>query len=243
MSGASSSDRGGSSARDPRRRIKLREWLKILSVKDSRSTDDAGAGLIQAAKAQLNGERHDVADENGQTDALEQLYQMYSAMILGILLKKHVPDADIPDCFQAVWSAILKGLGTFRYDPERAQFRAWATTIALHTVAKYYLHRNRGSVESLSPEDEQALVSLEQEPADQLEHARRSKQFRIALAVLREHRPGKDLRGIWPAIEGDDCAQTGEGMHAEPKAVKCRNFRLRRRLRNIVKGLFGNPFE
>jgi RNA polymerase sigma factor (sigma-70 family) len=244
MSGDSRSDHGGSRAERLRRKSKVREWLKILNIKNARTTVDAGTDLIEAAKAQVGGERHDVAPADGQSDALEQLYQMYSAMILGILLTKHVPDADIQDCFQAVWSAILKGLGTFRDDPERAQFRAWATTIALHTVAKYYLHQKREALESLSPEEEQALASLEQEPADQFEHARRSKQIRIALAVFREQGPEEFLQALCQdEAEDEGTARTGEDTHGKSKAVRYRKFRLKRQFRKLYKGLFGNPFE
>ena len=76
--------------------------------------------------------------QNGQTNAWEDLTDLYRPLILGWLNRQGVPAIDLEDLSQDVLLSVVTHLPTFEHSGQRGAFRTWLRTIVCRRTADYW---------------------------------------------------------------------------------------------------------
>jgi RNA polymerase sigma-70 factor (ECF subfamily) len=74
----------------------------------------------------------------GETDAWEDLTDLYRPLILGWLHRQGVPAGDLEDLCQEVLLSVVKHLPGFQHSGHRGAFRSWLRTIVWSRTADYW---------------------------------------------------------------------------------------------------------
>src|SRR5262245_63624615 len=76
--------------------------------------------------------------QTGETDAWQDLTDLYRPLILGWLNRQGVPARDLEDLSQDVLLSVVKHLPSFQHSGHRGAFRAWLRTIVCSRTADYW---------------------------------------------------------------------------------------------------------
>jgi len=76
--------------------------------------------------------------QTGDTDAWEDLADLYRPLILGWLCHQGVPTRDLEDVSQDVLLSVVKHLPGFRHSGHRGVFRSWLRTIVCSRTVDYW---------------------------------------------------------------------------------------------------------
>jgi RNA polymerase sigma-70 factor (ECF subfamily) len=214
----------------------FREWLKLLGITGTDRPEDTDPRLLEAAKQQLIARPTDIAPWMARMDALSEVYQTYSALVLRIILSHRTPREDVADCFMSVWGDILFSLLKFNYDRQRGQFRGWLTTLTLRSLAKRRLRHKRLALAHLSPEEEEALVDLQQDAPGQFDEATKREQLQIACEALRCQVPEMDYKALYGHdIEGKSFNEIGQEMRTTANSARKARDRAMHVLRRLLR--------
>ena len=122
----------------------------------------------------------------GNSAALEALYDRYSPIALGLILKIVGDPAAAEDVLQETFWRVWKSAGT--YQPERGSFTSWLFRIARNLAIDLYRRRNTrpqvlpGSVEGVSVLDQMPDPAMD--VVEQAQVALEGKQVRSAMSSL-----------------------------------------------------------
>jgi RNA polymerase sigma-70 factor (ECF subfamily) len=76
--------------------------------------------------------------QTGETDAWNDLTDLYRPLILGWLNRQGVPAGDLDDLGQEVLLTVVKHLPAFRHSGQRGAFRSWLRTIVCSRTVDYW---------------------------------------------------------------------------------------------------------
>jgi RNA polymerase sigma-70 factor (ECF subfamily) len=76
--------------------------------------------------------------QTGETDAWQDLLELYRPLILGWLKRQGVPARDLEDLSQEVLLSVVKHLPAFQHSGQRGAFRSWLRTIVCSRTADYW---------------------------------------------------------------------------------------------------------
>src|SRR5438270_4646650 len=76
--------------------------------------------------------------QNGETEAWEDLTDLYRPLILGWLHRQGVRGGDLEDLSQEVLLSVVRHLPGFRHSGQRGAFRSWLRTIVCSRTADYW---------------------------------------------------------------------------------------------------------
>jgi RNA polymerase sigma-70 factor (ECF subfamily) len=76
--------------------------------------------------------------QTGETNAWEDLTDLYRPLILGWLDRQGVPARDLEDLSQEVLLSVVKHLPDFQHSGRRGAFRSWLRTIVCRRTADYW---------------------------------------------------------------------------------------------------------
>jgi RNA polymerase sigma factor (sigma-70 family) len=165
-------------------------------------------------------------------EAWERFYQTYTPLIRRFTLACRVPAADLNDCVQEVWAALVRILPDFDYHQQRGQFRSWLYTI-VHGKAVDLLRRQmRHQVARLSSQIAAALCDRDDDPATEYERQCRREEVRRLLGELRRRVSARSYRVVhlrW--IEGRTTQEIAAALELTPQQVRFRQHRMMQKLR------------
>jgi len=72
---------------------------------------------------------------NGNQLAYKQLYEKYISYCYGICTRYSVPQSDMKDVVQVIFSQVFRSLKN--YDSEKSQFKTWLTRICINHISSY----------------------------------------------------------------------------------------------------------
>jgi RNA polymerase sigma-70 factor (ECF subfamily) len=78
------------------------------------------------------------AVQSGGLEAFDELYKLYLPMVYN-RVRYVIPAEDVEDVTQEIFIAVLRSLGTFRFE---ARFSTWLRTLVNRQVANYYRRRS-----------------------------------------------------------------------------------------------------
>ncbi len=174
-------------------------------------------------------------------EAWREFVAIYEPFVYRFARRSGFQEADARELVQNVLLAVVKAVGRWQADPDRARFRTWLFTIArnqfLDLIAK---KRRRKPVHSGSS----SLIDLlAQQPApdhlaEQLAVEHRQTLFRFAAARVRQTFKPSTWRAFWmTSVEQCPVEEAAEALGLSTGAVYIARARVLARLRDEVRQL------
>ena len=174
-----------------------------------------------------------------EAEAWREFVAIYEPFVYRFARRSGFQEADARELVQNVLLAVVKAVGRWQADPERARFRTWLFTIArnqfLDLIAK---KRRRQPVRSGSS----SLIDLlQQQPApdqlaEQLALEHRQTLFRFAAARVRQTFKPTTWRAFWmTSVEQCPVEEAAETLGLSAGAVYIARARVLARLRDEVR--------
>ncbi|MBX6314049.1 MAG: sigma-70 family RNA polymerase sigma factor [Isosphaeraceae bacterium] len=117
--------------------------------------------------------------------AWEQFYHFCDPVIRRFAVACGASAADLDDCVQEIWVALLAEQRTFRYEPWRGQFVSWLYTLVRSKTADRLRDRARHPLAKLTAAMEAALCGSEEDAVAAYERHQRRVRVHEVLGVLR----------------------------------------------------------
>jgi RNA polymerase sigma-70 factor (ECF subfamily) len=182
-----------------------------------------------------------VRAQTGETDAWNDLTDLYRPLILGWLKRQGVPVGDQEDLSQEVLLCVVKHLPTFQHSGNRGAFRSWLRTIVCSRTADYWRAIDAGTQ---APGGSSATAALQQiaDPDSELnrqwdeEHDRYVLQCLLDL-VEEEFEPITLQAFRRLALDGVSGADAAQELGLSVAAVYVAKSRVLARIRKEAEGL------
>jgi RNA polymerase sigma-70 factor (ECF subfamily) len=165
-------------------------------------------------------------------DAWRRLVDLYSPLVAHWCRQWGAPPDDVPDIVQDVFTAVARGLKTYRLDQPDATFRGWLRGIVRHKLTDQF-RRNAGRAEGGST----ALLRL-QGVADDAEpdlsegHAEVADLYRRALEQVRAQFEERTWQAFWRvAMENQSPEHVAAELGITANGVRQAKSRVLRRLK------------
>jgi RNA polymerase sigma-70 factor (ECF subfamily) len=164
--------------------------------------------------------------------AWDRFYALNTLRIRAFLGTFGLPEADLEDCLQDLWSKVLTGLATHRYDPRRARLSAWLTIMARNLAVDALRRRRRVS----AGWDDDAFAVADADPGPAAAYDRLSTQARVrrVLAELSARAPALSFRVFYlRAMEGRTGREVEDSLGLTPGQVRFRLHRMKSKFRDL----------
>jgi RNA polymerase sigma-70 factor (ECF subfamily) len=177
-----------------------------------------------------------VAAQHDQPAAWERLVKLYAPLVAGWCRRLNVPEQDIADVLQEVFTAVARNVERFRKDSPQDTFRGWLAVIARNKVTDYHRRRSGqpvavGGTEAglrfaQVPDCDQDLGSVDL-AADAF-----GEVLRRALAAIQTEFHERTWQAFWGVVvENRSPADVGAQLQMQPGAVRVAKSRVLLRLR------------
>jgi RNA polymerase sigma-70 factor (ECF subfamily) len=169
--------------------------------------------------------------------AWERLVKLYAPLVASWLRRWGIPEQDVLDLLQEVFSAVAGHLERFRKDRPTDTFRGWLLTIARNKVRDHVrqaAHRPdaAGGTEALHRWQQVLAKDAALEAMDPEDHLEFSDVLRRALESIRGQFHEKTWQAFWGVVvEGRSAADVAADLAMQPGAVRVAKSRVLLRLR------------
>jgi len=168
--------------------------------------------------------------------AWERLVKLYAPLVAGWCRRLNVPEQDIADILQDVFTAVARNVDRFRKDSPQDTFRGWLAVIARNKVTDYHRRRSdqpiaAGGTEAglrfaqlAAVEEELGSVDLANNPFGEV--------LRKALAAIQCEFHERTWQAFWGVVvDNRTPAEVGAQLQMQPGAVRVAKSRVLLRLR------------
>lgn len=169
--------------------------------------------------------------------AWQRFVVLYTPLLFRWTQVAGLPVQEAADLIQDVFIILATELPAFDYDPQRGNFRGWLKTI---TIRKCREQQRRRSLAVGRGGDEDPVATVaDDEPDGFWEHEYRELLARRALDLMQDQFPPRVWQACWETVvNGATAAQAGQQLGMSEAAVYVAKFRVLRRLRQELAGLF-----
>lgn len=197
--------------------------------------DDIDVALLQNTQAYLACLSRRRIPSPSLRQAWEQFYRTYDPVIRRFAAARGLHAADLGDCIQEVWVAIIGHLGQFQYAPKRGRFASWLYTLVQSKVIDLVRRRTRHPLENLTAKKAAALSSPLADPAAGSDGYWEPILFQRALDQLRRQVPPRSYRTLYlRLVEGWTTGEIATDLGLTPAQVRLIHFRTKQKLRDLV---------
>lgn len=168
-------------------------------------------------------------------DAWCRFVDLYTPLLFQWARRWGAKTEDAADLVQDVFTALLRKLPSFSYNPQQS-FRAWLRTVS----GNLWRDRQRAAATRAIPGDAGRIdeLAVEADPSFEDEEYRSYLVGRALQLMQADFKP-VTWRAVWEhAILGRPAAAVAEELGLTPAAVSCAKFRVLSRLRQELRGLF-----
>lgn len=178
-------------------------------------------------------------------EAWRQIVHLYGPLVHRWCKRSGLDDNDLADVFQESFRAVSRNLHSFSPNKSVGAFRSWLRTIVRTKIADYYRRR----AQQASGQGGTAAQLQLSEMADPLQDAQFEESqaevasdhalvVRQAMELLRPQFTPQNWNAFWQvAVEGRSAVEVAEQLGVNAQAVRQANYRIRRRLRQVLEGL------
>jgi RNA polymerase sigma-70 factor (ECF subfamily) len=179
--------------------------------------------------------------QTGETDAWQDLTDLYHPLILGWLNRQGVPAGDLEDLSQEVLLSVVKHLPGFRHPGHRGAFRCWLRTIVCTRTADYWRAIDAGAQAQGGSGASAALQEIA-DPGSELNRQWDEEHDRYVLHCLldlvEEEFEPLTLRAFRRlALDGASGAEAARELGLSVAAVYVAKSRVLQRIRQEAEGL------
>jgi RNA polymerase sigma-70 factor (ECF subfamily) len=176
--------------------------------------------------------------------AWQRLVQLYAPLVASWCRRWGIPNQDIADLLQDVFTAVARNLGHFRKQQPHDTFRGWLVTIARNKVRDYYRRQGGqpaafGGTEATlriaqlhDPLANDPLASTDADDAGLEDDAAFGEVLRRSLETIRGEFEERTWQAFWSVVvEGRSAEETGARLNMRPGNVRVAKSRVLHRLR------------
>jgi RNA polymerase sigma factor (sigma-70 family) len=195
---------------------------------------DIDRDLLQKTQAYLECQSKRLPADWPLRKAWEQFYDAYAPLIRRFAAGCGVRNVDLDDCVQQVLIEVVRRLGNFRHDPERARFRSWLYALVHRRAADLLRYRLRHPTEPLSEVAAAELRARDGDPAAAYERQRQRATVRRVLADLNRRISILDycvFHMRW--MEGRSVPEVAIALGLTPAQVSRRSYRVKQKFRRL----------
>lgn len=172
-------------------------------------------------------------------DAWQRLVRIYSPLVYSWARRAGLGEPDDGDVIQEVWMAVAGAIDRFHRDGASGTFRGWLWTVTRNKIRDHYRAKQGKPEASGGTDARQALQNVpDEEPADDTG----VEDHRLLHTTLDQIRPEYEpntWKAFWEtAVAGRPAADVGAEVGLSANAVYQAKFRVLRRLRQEMAGLF-----
>lgn len=167
--------------------------------------------------------------------AWQRFYEEFCPVVARFALACGVPQNDLHDCAQEVWTAVVTNLRHFRYDPQRGRFCTWLYALVRSKAIDRARQRTRHPTRNLVADDHAAIHSRDPDPATQCERNSERQLVRGALTELEKRVSKRSYRVVqlrW--IEGRTVPEVAAALGLTAEQVRFRDHRAKKKLRRLL---------
>jgi len=174
---------------------------------------------------------------NRESEAWEELVEIYTPLVYFWCRRVVVPEQDIPDLVQDVFRAVIANIASFRKQKPSDTFRGWLRTITRSKISDYYRRQGRSPPACGGTDNRHRLEQIPE--ADDLgndmdaaeESAEQSIIFQ-GLEGIREQFQPKTWEAFWRVvIDQKSVADVAQELGMRPGTVRVAKCRVLQRLR------------
>jgi RNA polymerase sigma-70 factor (ECF subfamily) len=168
-------------------------------------------------------------------DAWERLMVLYAPLIHHWCRQAAIPESDVSDITQEVFTVVSARLGTYQPDRPETTFRAWLRGISRHKFQEY--RRTRGELAAGGTDAQQRLENVSAPVTDdglQLSEGPTeiAGVYQRAVNLVRDLFEDRTWRAFWQvAVDGRPPADVAADMGMTTAAVRQAKSRVVRRLK------------
>lgn len=203
--------------------------------------DETDARLIQQATSYLQG-RGEAAGDATSRAAWDDFYAIYGQIIPRFVRACGVPEGDVPDCVQDVWTAVLAELPKLEYHPHRGRFRSWMYAIVRNKATDLVRRKMRGPTTISTLHD---AVSLhDTDPKEIWEQRWTQEAIHAVLEQFQSKVSDLTFRVFhMRSIEERDVADVAVAVGLTRDQVRARHHRAHVQFAELFKSLTGEDFQ
>ena len=200
--------------------------------------------LLQDAQAYLKFLLEDMVPNSVLVLAWENFYRLYDDLIRRFVVAQGVPQSDVDDCVQEVWSEVTKGLFKFDRPADRPGLRAWLYALVRSKATDVFRSKTRRPTSSLDqrmmaghePGDSQA------DPATLYEQQWEQAILESIISQLREELSPTNSRILqMRLIDRRSAEDVASELNLAPQQVHGRQHRMMKKLRSRAALYTGDP--
>ena len=205
---------------------------------------DVAADLLTDSQAFLHERLRRVAPDSLLAHSWQQFYETYERVLRNFAHARGMRGADLDDCVQEVWLAVITELSQFEYDPNRGQLRSWLYRIVRNKAADHVRRRARSrSSQFEGPRGPECVAAPDQDPAAEYERHWNIEMVHVVLEELRRRVSQKSYAVLeLRRIEECSVEQVAQRLGLTPEQVRARHHRTQRLFRTLFDLYTGREF-
>ena len=182
-----------------------------------------------------------LARSNDQ-EAWNQLVSLYGPLVEKWCRQAGLSADETADLFQETFKSVATKLHTFTPSKKIASFRSWLKTIVRNKTIDHFRSAQKRAIATGGTVAQQQIASVEDPLQEQDNEAQDASEdaliVRRAMDLIRSEFDPKNWRAFERvAIKGEKAADVARELNVNPQAIRQANYRIRRRLRIILKDL------
>lgn len=177
----------------------------------------------------------------GDQRAWMDFWRVYEPLILRIVRRKGLQDADANEVAQEVLVAVSRAIDRYEVDPQRGSFRAWLATITRNLVVNFLIRQSRhprGSGDSLWQSWLETIPSPTGQESELFLKEEKQQLFRWAVEQVRPQVHKNTWLAFWEtAVQGRPAPEVARQLEIPVGAVYVARSRVMKRLRETIQEL------
>jgi RNA polymerase sigma-70 factor (ECF subfamily) len=205
--------------------------------------EDIAPDLLIDTQAFLHERLRRVAPDSLLTHSWQQFYETYDTILRNFARACGMRGADLDDCVQEVWLAVITELSRFQYDPNRGRLRSWLYRLVRNKASDHVRRRVRSRTCRLDDAHEPERAAADADPAALYERRWNIEMVHVVLDELRK-RVSQKSYSVLELRRIDECSveQVAERLHLRPEQVRARHHRTQRLFRTLFDLYTGRAF-
>ncbi len=170
--------------------------------------------------------------------AWERLLELYGPLVHTWCRRKDLTEDESRDVLQDVFTAVAKGIDTFRHETSSDTFRGWLRVVAKHKIVDIKRRRAGRGAGGTTAMQRLQESPLEAETGDLDEADERTLIVRQALQLMQSEFETTTWQAFWEvAVNGKTSTEAAASLGITAGAVRTSKWRVLKRLRDEFAGL------
>jgi RNA polymerase sigma-70 factor, ECF subfamily len=173
-------------------------------------------------------------------EAWRQLVHLYGPLVHRWCERAGLKHDDTADILQETFRTVVRDLSGFRPTRSVGSFRCWLRVVVRTKIADHFRHLQLAAAQG-GTDAQRELANVADQTPDETDEdgpAEDALIVRRALELIRPDFSVPNWSAFWQvAIEGRPATEVARELDLNPQAVRQANYRIRRRLRQVLQEL------